>query len=663
MEAFLSICEEQNLYVGATGRADRDETDTVIDTVINPVFDAVKLRALLVSLLLGACVSAQSVAEYSTPVQLDSVQRTATQGVTATAEPDKTPLFPLGALEPGQRGYGLSAGAGNVIERFEVEVLALQYDAGTGFPLVLVRASGPLIDAAGGIASGMSGSPVYLERGGEDALLGAVGFTFPETSGGLGLVTPIATMRRADPRAAPVRAFGPAFDPQDAVPVRTPLLITGLSARAGTLLSPLFSGEMVPLPLQATGGQTPERVRDDAAYRLEPGAAISAQLIRGDVTVAAVGTLTLVESGAFWAFGHPLLGRGAVSFALAPAFVTAVVPSRNVPFKLADSGRRVLGSVTQDRPYAISGLLGEKPDFIPVTLSLSGDAGTLTKRFEVTDDERFYAPLLASATLQAFDELLQGTAGGTAELAWEIELAGGRTVRVLEQATSAGDLALAAADLAAEPLGLFSDNPFQKAQVTRVSISAGYERAERVAELVEVVPERTNLKPGAALSLNLRLQPFRQGPQVERLSVRLPPELRGPVTLTVRGGLTPPEDEGEGRALYSFAELLSALEENVQSSELVVETAIDGETRVLKRLSLPYLVAGSEGVEVTVRGKGKPGAAPRTPQAPDPEALDDQTPDELPEDDPLEERPPLEPSAPGTALPGIDLGVGTGHYR
>ena len=291
----------------------------------------------------------------------------------------------------------------------------------------------------------------------EDALLGAVGFTFPETTGGLGLVTPIATMRRADPRVGAVASFGPIFRPQDAVPVRTPLLMSGLSERASALLGPLFPGELIPLPLQTTGG----RAREDADYQLEPGAAISAQLVRGDVTVAAIGTVTLVEGNAFWAFGHPLLGRGAVSFALAPAYVTALVPSRNVPFKLADSGRRVLGSVTQDRPYAISGLLGKKPDFVPVTLTISGDAGALTKRFEVTDDERFYAPLLASATLQAFDELLQGTAGGTADLAWEITLAGGRTVRVLEQATSPGDLAFAAADLAAEPLGVFADNPFQ----------------------------------------------------------------------------------------------------------------------------------------------------------------------------------------------------------
>ncbi len=612
------------------------------------------LKILLSGLLALFGVSYAVTSKAATP-------RSITPGVAAAETSGVTPPFPLEALKPGQRGYGLTAGAGNVIERFTVEVLALQYDVGTGFPLVLVRSSGPLIEAAGGVASGMSGSPVYLEHRGQDALLGAIGFAFPETTGGLGLVTPIATMRRADPREAAVAAFGRAFDPHDAVPVRTPLLLSGLSERASTLLEPLFLGELVPLPLKTSGGrasdgQTGGRAREDAAYRLEPGAAISAQLVRGDVTVAAVGTVTLVENGAFWAFGHPLLGRGAVSFALAPAYVTALVPSRSVPFKLADSGQRTLGTVTQDRPYAISGLVGEKPDFIPVTLTLSGDAGALSKRFEVTNDERFYAPLLASATLQAFDELLQGTAGGTADLAWEIEMAGGRTVRVLEQATSADDLAFAAADLAAEPLGVFSGNPFQKAEVARVNVSATYRRAERVAEIVEVIPERRTLKAGGTFVLNLRLQPFREGPQVERVNVRLPPKLRGPVTLTVRGGLTPPEDEGDARPLYSFAELLNALEENIQSSELVVEADVEGETRVLKRLSLPYLVAGSELVEVRVQGKRTtPRRAPDVPVPDTPTKTPDEIPAPPPEDDPLEERPPLEPS---TALPGIDLGVG-----
>lgn len=578
-----------------------------------------------------------------------------------------TPLFPLAALVGGQTGYALTTVAGDRIERFDVEVLALQYDAGTGFPLVLVRASGAVIDAAGGIASGMSGSPVYVQHRGEAALLGAVSFTFPESTGGLGLVTPISTMRRTglqgtveghsgDDRAT---AFGPDIDLSKAVPVRTPLLISGVSERAGTFLEPLLAAALEPLTLPTTGtyggyAQNGYRQKDEA-FTLQPGSAVSVQLVRGDVTVAAVGTLTLVEDGAFWAFGHPLLGGGAASFALAPAYVTALVPSRSTPFKLADSGRRVLGSVTQDRPYAVSGVVGKDPDFVPVTLHFSGDAGALRKRFEVTSDERLYAPLLASATLQTFDELLEAREGGTAELAWDITLKGGRQVRALEQTASPDDLAFAAAELTAEPLGLFSDNPFRAAEVVRVDVSIHVRRTQRVAELVEVVAERTTLKPGGTLFLNVRLQPYRADPVVERVKVRLPSGLHGAVTLSVRGGATPAAGDGP-RPLLSFAELLGALEDNVQASELVVEATVEDEPRLLTRLSLPYLVSGSEVVDVKVRGPKRPlrkptDTAPESPESgSEPEGPgSEDVPETTPREDPLDEPPQLEPS--------INLGI------
>ena len=585
---------------------------------------------------------------------------------TVSQTTSQTPDFPLSALEPGQRGYALTATSPDDIARFDVEVLALQYDAGTGFPLVLVRTSGPVIDASGGIASGMSGSPVYLPHEGENALLGAVSFAFPESTGGLGLVTPIETTRQADPRAGAVAGsapqvarFGPQIDLTKAVPVRTPLLLSGLSTRASTFLAPLLDDRLEPLTLGTTGAssvQTNTYAAQDRAFVLEPGSAVSAQLVRGDVTVAAVGTLTLVEDGAFWAFGHPLLGQGAASFALAPAYVTAVVPSRNVPFKLADSGRRVLGSVTQDRPYAISGVLGRAPRMVPVTLSFHGEAGNLRKRFDVTADERLYAPLLSAATLQAFDELLAARGGGTADLAWTITLRGGRTVRVLEQAASPDDVAFAAAGLAAEPLGLLAANPFRPAEVERIDVTVDVRRTQRVAELVEVVPERRTLRAGGTAFVNVRLQPYRDEPTVERVRIPLPPRLRGPVTLSVRGGATAPEGDegGNGEPLLSFAELLAALETDVQSSELVVEATVDGEPRLLTRLSLPYLVSGSETVDLTVRGnrpprRDAPEPAPETPEPdadanPDPETEPELEPEE-PRDPPLEE-PPLEPNTP-----------------
>jgi hypothetical protein len=106
--------------------------------------------------------------------------------------------------------------------------------------------------------------------------------------------------------------------------------------------------------------------------------------------------------------------------------------------------------------------------------------------------------------------------------------------------------------------------------VTRVSISAQVTKGNGSPKSSEVVPTAESSDRGGSVGLNLRLQPYREGPQVESVRVRLPPVLRGPVTLTVRGGLTPPDGEdADAPPLLSFAELLTALEENVQSSELV----------------------------------------------------------------------------------------------
>ena len=523
--------------------------------------------------------------------------------------------YPLQNLRPGLMGYGITAGPGNMLERFPIEVLALQHEVGLGFPVVLVRASGEFIERSGGVAAGMSGSPVYLPLGGDDLLLGAIGFTFPDSESGLALVTPIEIMRRAVPLR--VEAFGQeSFAGLGApVPVRTPLLLSGLSERASGQLEGLFSqGRVQPLPIQVGGAFGMQ----DEQFDLQPGSAVSVQLVRGDITIAAVGTVTLIEDGSFWAFGHPLLGQGDVSYALAPAYVSYIVPNRVTPFKLADSGQRLLGSVTQDRPYAVSGLLDQPPSFIPVTLTLHSGEASITKRFEITADERYYAPLLAAATLQAFDELTQGVTSGTTELAWEITLAGNETVRILEQITDPHDIAQGTAALAAEPLAILARNEFADPEVARVNLTISFSNRQRVADIVEVIAHNESLQPGGTLIAYIRLQPYRAEPDVKTVSIPLPPDLAGPVTLTFRGGLEPSEGEHEGdMPILSFDELLIALRGHEQSSELIVEVPVEGKTTRLERLPLPYLVRGTQTLDVRVG-----------------EVLDEVHPAEMPYDEP-----------------------------
>ena len=104
-------------------------------------------------------------------------------------------LTELGAaLESGPLdGYLLTTMSGTTPEPIPLQVQSLiSYSDGT---LIMFEAGGPVIDRIGGIAAGMSGSPVYVDVAGTDYLVGALSYGDIFTLGGTGLATPIEYMR------------------------------------------------------------------------------------------------------------------------------------------------------------------------------------------------------------------------------------------------------------------------------------------------------------------------------------------------------------------------------------------------------------------------------------------------------------------------------------
>lgn len=546
------------------------------------------------------------------PLALGQVAAAQTPAPAARQSP--IPDLLVAQVSAGMTGYGLTAGPGDVIESFPVEVVSVQYGAVPGLDLVLIRVSGPFIEASGGVAAGMSGSPVYLYDGDQPALLGAIGYVFPNADHRLALVTPIKAMRAElttsgdQPVMPSVAGYGAA------VPVTTPVLLTGASQRAAALLAPLFSGApVVPFPVQAGGGGQPSA----SAYAVTPGAALAVRLMGGAVELAAVGTVTTVSGPDLLAFGHPFLGYGPVSYDLAPAHVTTIVSSTEVPFKLANVGTRSLGAAVLDAPAAVAGVLGATPDTVPLTVTI--DSGTRQEVFELqlAADERLYPTLTAIATLQLVDRQLRMTTAGHADLAWEIELGSGVRVNMLEQVTSASDIALASARLAGGPLALLAANAFQTPEVSSIALSVTVTTDQNYASIESLVPEEKTVAAGAHAIVHVRLQPYRQQAIVRTFSVQLPDSLSGSVTLLVRGGDVPrdivdvPEEGGEVDEPRSFPELLDALRQQLQASELVIESIDEeGEIRRLLRVALPYVVTGSQEVTLTIAEAAQPADAP-----------------------------------------------------
>ena len=99
------------------------------------------------------------------------------------------PIMPLSQVKPGMRGECRTVVKGDDIVSFDAEVVDI-LDAGSSpEKLILIKASGPIVEKSG-IAAGMSGSPFYI--GGR--LVGAIGYGFNFTDHKLGLVTPIEEM-------------------------------------------------------------------------------------------------------------------------------------------------------------------------------------------------------------------------------------------------------------------------------------------------------------------------------------------------------------------------------------------------------------------------------------------------------------------------------------
>jgi len=503
----------------------------------------------------------------------------------------RLPAFPLDLVAPGLTGYGLTMGPGDRLERFEVRVVALQTGMGpAGSPLVLVETRGAFIDAAGGVAAGMSGSPVYLDHAGERTLLGAIGYVFPDADGRLALVTPIDTMR--------TQTATQASSPPGAVPVATPLLVAGLGERALAMLErTVHDVASHPLMLVQAGGAGSA---DGPTDPLEPGSAFAIALVRGDVDVAAIGTVTEVVGDEVLALGHPFLGVGPSGWILAPASITAVVPNRRVPFKLGTVGSEVLGAVVADRPAGVAARLGIEPPLLPVTLTIDAGGERTVLRFEVVTSEPLWPLLVAVATLEGLDRAWQRVSAGSAHLAWELELAGGPPLRILEEVSHEGDVALEAARMAGAPLALLARNPFEAPRPTGLQLLIEVDDQRRDGEIVEALLEEGPVLAGGTLGVFLRLQPWRRQSEVHALTITLPDELAEDAELVVRGAGEPRDDEHEGGVdtlILSYAELLTVLRERPRSGDLVIEVrGADGRWQVLERRSLPYLVRGVERV-------------------------------------------------------------------
>ena len=504
-------------------------------------------------------------------------------------------FLPVEQIRPGMHGIAKTVVAGNSIDEFGVEVLGIMKDKGPSGDLILVRVYGDLVDKTG-IAQGMSGSPVYIDG----KLIGAIAYGWSLTDHKVGMVTPIGDMLKLWelPVQAAARQQTAEQQPQDEQieeqpsadkekeqqelkPVATPVMAAGFTANALTLLKE----KLAPFSLVPYGvGTVPGGI---SSTPLQPGSAVGVELVRGDVSLGALGTVTYVEGDKVLAFGHPFLKKGQANYFMTNAHVFTTLAGLENAFKVGVTGEAV-GMISQDRGAGVGGLTGRYPTIIPVRI-LVKDNSTGASRdaaVQVIQDDQL-SPILAAATVfNVIDKTLDRAGSGTARLSFEIS---GRhmpveTMKRDNMFYTAGSIAELAVSELHEALSVLAGNQYNQVDIMDVKVDVTIDSDRKTAAITEARAGKAEVRPGEQVDIIVKLKPFRGEPVSRTVSFTVPNnQPAGALTLEVRGGGYVPlfnilanqglaaETVKPRRNKQSFDKMIQDLVSRDRNNDLVVE--------------------------------------------------------------------------------------------
>ncbi len=476
---------------------------------------------------------------------------------------DKPDILPLDQVKPGMKGVAYTIFAGDQIEKFDLEVIGVMPNLlGPKQAIILVELKGPKVEHTG-VVAGMSGSPVYIEG----KLAGALSLRFGIfTKEPLAGVTPIenilevesaaatektASAEEAQPagasfllaemvgtQAAAARQYPlPAELAQRAgsggaaylTPIETPLIFSGFRQAA----LERFAGQLSAFGMVAVQGGTVPPQADDA--RVKPGDMVGMVLVKGDLSIHAACSVTMVTSDRVFACGHLLFGFGAVQMPLARAHVLTTLSSELASTKIVNVGG-VIGTVTQDRLTTVLGRLGAPPRLIPVELTIASPTQQKQFRFELIENAKL-TPLLVA--ISAFNGLVANTAyseGTTIRLTGGIEIAGHSRVN-LENMFAPTDLFIPDASFVAGTVQnvftrIFS-NPYEAARIERIELRVESTPEYRWATIESAWSEKSEAQPGEAVNVKVLLRPYRGAPLIQQVPIAVPPQAAHGSTLRI----------------------------------------------------------------------------------------------------------------------------------
>lgn len=464
---------------------------------------------------------------------------------TAWAAPS-VPTSPPDQVHPGQKAVVRTVFEGSRVESFDAEIVGVLPGGRAEGDMIVARATSERVIKSG-IAQGMSGSPVYVDG----KLIGALSSGWSFSRDPLFGITPIGEMLSVldlpvdgarDGSAGPagvevgVRGASTRFgewtwadEPDEGLPpaqssrpdvpshLAIPLTCGGLHPGALSAARDLFA----PLGLEAVQGG---RAVAGSSPAIEPGSAVAVDLLRGDLHISAIGTVTYRDGDRVLIFGHPLFQSGEVRLPLSTASITTIVASQLSSFKLGAPGTPV-GTLTQDRRAAMGGALGESPALLPYAVDIDRPRRPRQSfRFETIEDRALAPQLMSIAALNCMLE--SGGSGGNQTVRWTMRLkrAGAPALTLSDVLTSdspSGDLVSAVAS----PLRFLFGNPFARLELDSVALRLDVAPGRESWTLRNAEVMSAAARPGQSVEVRYEIERWRGGRESGTLRVAIPEEV------------------------------------------------------------------------------------------------------------------------------------------
>ena len=523
----------------------------------------------------------------------------------------------LSEIEAGMTGIGKTIVADDVISEFNVSVIGVIDEPGEASDFIVVRVSGEAIGRSGGIAQGMSGSPVYVDGKLIGALSRAASWSKELTP--IGLVTPIEQMLgiidsmneglssrpRADAILSGVKLHETSSSPTAeelaeaprtifSYPVSSPLIVSGLSGRSLTTLMEGYSeqpptglaSDFLPaaispgmlglssfgLRLNPLSGGASSDSRTEAD--LVPGGGIGVALASGDVTIGALGTITYREGDLVVAFGHRFIANGDADFPLTSVHIYDTMRSYDASFKLGTIGK-TLGTILEDRGSGIGGAIGREASTIDVGIGILDQDRQVTRNFqiELVNEPRIMPNLILSTGLNAIDETLDRIGQGTVEVNYQIIGDG------MERPLQRRDLFLSTQDIAIYPpwqlagiVNFLQYNDFTDPQIKRITAMMQVTRAIKAMHINHLELDQDSYAPGDTIHYQVDLQTYQGGTQTVEGEITIPDGLMADdITVRAYSGPRLLEEGEQPQEFQSLDDVVQAIEDLPTYDTLTVE--------------------------------------------------------------------------------------------